>query len=374
MSRLPGAHQHIALVPQWDFLDMLADAAAEEPTFTLRRNAEVDRRCCGTATGSSASVYRDRVTGERHELRADLTVACDGRGSAVRAAAGLRPRSFGVPMDVWWFRLSRRPGRPERRSGPVLPRPLLRDDRPRGLLAVRLPDQQGHRRRAARRGHRGAAATLRRSAALDGRPGRRADLVGRRAPAQRPAGAAAPVVPRRPAADRRRRARHVAGRRGRASTWPWPTRWPRPGCSPRRCGPGHGLSRAQLARVQLRRWWPTALVQGAQRLVHRVVLGPVLADPAAGLAATAETPRPPRRRAGWTAAVPTPPAPLDTLPLPLRLLQRFPVLQGIPARLVAIGPLPEHAPAWARRTPSPDRRHLSPQRDVIAIRGGTPGS
>ena len=41
MSRLPGAHQHIALVPQWDFLDMLADAAAEEPTFTLRRNAEV---------------------------------------------------------------------------------------------------------------------------------------------------------------------------------------------------------------------------------------------------------------------------------------------------------------------------------------------
>ena len=41
MSRLPGAHQHIALVPQWDFLDLLADAAEEEPTFTLRRNAEV---------------------------------------------------------------------------------------------------------------------------------------------------------------------------------------------------------------------------------------------------------------------------------------------------------------------------------------------
>ena len=90
--------------------------------------------------------YRDRVTGERHELRADLTVACDGRGSAVRAAAGLMPRSFGVPMDVWWFRLPRRAGRPDRRRGPVLPRALLRDDRPRGLLAVRLPDQQGHRR------------------------------------------------------------------------------------------------------------------------------------------------------------------------------------------------------------------------------------
>src|SRR4051812_38972110 len=40
LSRLPGTHQHIALVPQWDFLDLMADAAEEEPTFTLRRNAE----------------------------------------------------------------------------------------------------------------------------------------------------------------------------------------------------------------------------------------------------------------------------------------------------------------------------------------------
>ena len=52
------------------------------------------------------AVHRpDRRVG--HELRAALTVACDGRGSAVRAAAGLRPRAFGVPMDVWWFRLPR---------------------------------------------------------------------------------------------------------------------------------------------------------------------------------------------------------------------------------------------------------------------------
>ena len=43
LRRLPGAHQHIALVPQWDFLELLAAASAEEPTFTLRRNAEVTR-------------------------------------------------------------------------------------------------------------------------------------------------------------------------------------------------------------------------------------------------------------------------------------------------------------------------------------------
>ena len=109
--------------------------------------------------------------------------------------------------------------------------------------------------------------------------------------------------------------------------------------------------------MQLRRWWPTALIQGGQRLVHRVVLGRALADPAAALAATAAPATPAstapagmddRRRPAARAA--------DTLPLPLRLLQRFPVLQGIPARLVAIGPLPEHAPDWARRTAAPGRR------------------
>ncbi|MCX6467281.1 MAG: FAD-dependent monooxygenase, partial [Pseudonocardiales bacterium] len=107
LRRLPGAHPHIALVPQWDFLDLLADAAAEEPTFTLVRNAEVTglRREGGRVAGVR---WRDRVSGEEHELAAQVTVAADGRGSAVRAAAGLVPRGFGVPMDVWWFRLPRR--------------------------------------------------------------------------------------------------------------------------------------------------------------------------------------------------------------------------------------------------------------------------
>ena len=46
-------------------------------------------------------------------------------------------------------------------------------------------------------------------------------------------------------------------------------------------------------------------------------------------------------------------APTSSLPLPLRLLRKFPVLQGIPGRVIAIGPLPEHAPAWARRPELP---------------------
>jgi 2-polyprenyl-6-methoxyphenol hydroxylase-like FAD-dependent oxidoreductase len=105
-------------VPQWDFLNMLAEVGAGEPTFTLRFNAEVTGllRERGRIVGVR---YRDRTDGTEHQLRARLTVACDGRGSTVRAAAGLVPRSFGVPIDVWWFRLPRRaaPGTPRVVSG-----------------------------------------------------------------------------------------------------------------------------------------------------------------------------------------------------------------------------------------------------------------
>jgi 2-polyprenyl-6-methoxyphenol hydroxylase-like FAD-dependent oxidoreductase len=111
LTRLPGAHPHIAMVPQWDFLDLVADAAQEEPTFTLRRNAEAFGLLYDGGRVSGVR-YRDRTDGSEHEVRASLTVACDGRGSAVRAAAGLVPRSFGVPIDVWWFRLPRRESDP----------------------------------------------------------------------------------------------------------------------------------------------------------------------------------------------------------------------------------------------------------------------
>src|SRR5271170_7056316 len=108
LRRLPGAHKHIALVPQWDFLELLATAAEEEPTFTLMRRSEVlgpllrDGRVVGVR-------YRS-VDGETREMHATLTVACDGRSSTLRTSMGLTPRSFGAPMDVWWFRLPRRSG------------------------------------------------------------------------------------------------------------------------------------------------------------------------------------------------------------------------------------------------------------------------
>ncbi|HEY2448826.1 MAG TPA: FAD-dependent oxidoreductase [Mycobacterium sp.] len=98
--RLP--HRYIALVPQWDLLDLLAEAGKNEPTFTLRMQTEV--------TGLLRD--GDTITGVRYlgpdgpgELRADLTVGCDGRTSTVRREAGLAAREYPVPFDVGWFRL-----------------------------------------------------------------------------------------------------------------------------------------------------------------------------------------------------------------------------------------------------------------------------
>jgi hypothetical protein len=112
-----------------------------------------------------------------------------------------------------------------------------------------------------------------------------------------------------------------------------------------------------LRRVQLRRWWPTALIQAGQRLAHRRILRPVLA---AGEVGRQEHTADGSHGKGPTTAGPTglndrtgTEAPSASLPLPLRLVRRFPVLQGIPGRVIAIGPLPEHAPDWARRPELP---------------------
>ncbi|MFI9201824.1 FAD-dependent oxidoreductase [Streptomyces sp. NPDC053048] len=104
LRRIPGRHKYIAMVPQWDFLDLLAGAAAEEPSFTLRMSTAFT----GLRTDGAGRVTGVRYTGPdgtAGEIAADLTVACDGRDSAVRAAAGLRPDYFDVPMDVWNVRV-----------------------------------------------------------------------------------------------------------------------------------------------------------------------------------------------------------------------------------------------------------------------------
>lgn len=121
-SLLRGKHRRIYMMPQWDFLELLARKAAECPGFHLEMRAEVtdlwidEGRVVGVAYRSS---------GETRRIRAELTVACDGRGSALRARRGVRPIELGAPMDVLWFRLRRENGDPDETFGVIRPGRML---------------------------------------------------------------------------------------------------------------------------------------------------------------------------------------------------------------------------------------------------------
>ncbi|HXE66225.1 MAG TPA: FAD-dependent oxidoreductase, partial [Rhodanobacteraceae bacterium] len=109
-------YDYLALVPQWDFLDMLADAGRKLPAFDLRmRHAatgliEENGRTLGVRVKSPDGDY---------DLRADLVVACDGRHSTLRESAGFTAREYGAPMDVLWFRMPRSESDPQDTFGIV---------------------------------------------------------------------------------------------------------------------------------------------------------------------------------------------------------------------------------------------------------------
>lgn len=118
-THLPTRCKFLGFMPQWEFLDFLATAAARYPTFRLMMEADVielqqDRN--GRVTGVIARTPDGDIP-----VNASLTVACDGRHSRVRDLAGLLPDSFGAPMDVLWLRLSKRDSDPEHVLFRVLP-------------------------------------------------------------------------------------------------------------------------------------------------------------------------------------------------------------------------------------------------------------
>ena len=343
-TRIPGPHKHLALVPQWDFLDLLASSGRTEPTFDLRMRTE----------GTGLVVENGRVVGVRYrgpdgvagELRADLTVACDGRRSLLREAAGLRSRSFGVPMDVWWFRLPRREGDPEGGVG--------RFAAGAGMVLI----DRGDYFQCAYLIRKGSDATLRGEgiASLHRRVASMVPWLADRVDALRSFDEVSLLDVR---LDRLRRwstagllclgdAAHAMSPVG-----------------------GVGINLAvqdavaaarlleepllggrvrprDLLRVQVRRWAPAALTQAVQRVVHARVIGQVLAGGPA-------------------------PSGADRTPPVVRLLTRFPLLQTIPATAVGIGLLPEHAPRSTRRDgpsrttdPRPERLPTPPPTDQKA--------
>lgn len=103
-------YDYLALIPQWDFLELLAEEARRHPRFELRMRHEVTDLV--VEDGRVAGV-RVRTPEGDTTLRADLVVGTDGRHSTVRDAANLKPVAFGAPMDVLWFRLPRRRDDPD---------------------------------------------------------------------------------------------------------------------------------------------------------------------------------------------------------------------------------------------------------------------
>jgi len=112
--RLKTKAPFIALMPQWDFLNFMAEQGRRYPAFHLRMEAEVTDLMeeAGTITG-----VRARHQGARLEVRARLVIGADGRRSTVRERSGLEVIDFGAPIDVLWFRLSKNPDDPERSLG-----------------------------------------------------------------------------------------------------------------------------------------------------------------------------------------------------------------------------------------------------------------
>ena len=113
-SHLPTHCKFVAFMPQWDFLNFLSNHARRYPGFQLHMEAEV----------TDLLIENGRVVGVKArtpdgplEVRAELVVGADGRSSTVRACAELKVLDFGAPIDVLWFRLSKREGDPPQAFG-----------------------------------------------------------------------------------------------------------------------------------------------------------------------------------------------------------------------------------------------------------------
>jgi 2-polyprenyl-6-methoxyphenol hydroxylase-like FAD-dependent oxidoreductase len=109
-SHLPTRCKFIALMPQWDFLNFVASEARAHATFRLLMQAQVTglRESDGRVRGFVVTTSDGTI-----EIDADLVVGADGRHSEVRAKAGLVVEGLGAPIDVLWMRISRKPTDPE---------------------------------------------------------------------------------------------------------------------------------------------------------------------------------------------------------------------------------------------------------------------
>lgn len=325
-SRLPLRHPYIAMVPQWDLLNLIAAAAAQEPTFTLLTEHEVT----GVVKegGRVVGVEYSSPDGDGQFL-ADLTVACDGRWSTVRQSTNLPSKEFPVGFDVWWYRLPTT----KKTAGSLLPRMK------NGNAAIAIP-REGYLQ-VAHIGRKGTDDALR-AKGIEAFRAQVVALLPEFADSVKSLQSMDDIKHLDVRLDRLRRwhgsgvlcigdAAHAmspVGGVGINLAVQDAVATARLLAKPLTAGE---LSRPEgdraLPRVYRRRIVPTVIVQQMQRLLHSGVVMPAL---------NGKTMTPSKQLSA--------------------VVKRIPALTAIPAFLVGVGPLPEKAPKWARR-PTLNKRH-----------------
>jgi 2-polyprenyl-6-methoxyphenol hydroxylase-like FAD-dependent oxidoreductase len=316
-SHLPTHCKFVALMPQWDFLNFIAGRGKSYPQFHLRMEAEATDLIFenGRVVGMSAKTPEGLI-----EVRADLVVGADGRHSIVREKAELEVMDLGAPIDVLWMRLVRQPDDPVQtlgrfRAGKILvtldrgdywqcayviPKGGFEAIQKRGLQAFRedietvAPFLRG---RTAEWKDWNEIKLL--SVAVDrlriwSRPGLL--CIGDSAHAMSPIGGVGINLAIQDAVAASNILSQPLLDKARLDD--------------------------RLEEVQKRREFPTRMTQGFQVFAHKRFIGPALSSK----------------------------TPIHRLPLPLRLLRRFPVLRRIPARMLGLGFRPEHVRTPASRS------------------------
>jgi len=122
LTHLPTHCKFLGFMPQWEFLNFFSEHGRAYPQFHLMMEAEVtDLIIAGnTVTGVKATIPSGEI-----EVHATVTVGCDGRHSTVRERAGLEVQSLGAPIDVLWFRVSRKSSDPGQVLGRFIPGKIL---------------------------------------------------------------------------------------------------------------------------------------------------------------------------------------------------------------------------------------------------------
>jgi 2-polyprenyl-6-methoxyphenol hydroxylase-like FAD-dependent oxidoreductase len=305
---LPTHCKFVALMPQWDFLDFLARQAKRYPGFHLLMETEAKELI---SDGSRVTGLRAHAPDGDVGIHADLVVGCDGRHSTVREQAGLEVEDIGAPIDVLWFRLSRKDGDTDETTGHI----------EAGQMMVML--NRGDYWQCAYVIPKGGIDTVKR----EGLPAFRERVV-----------SLSPFL-----RDRMAELKSFDDVKLLTVKIDRLRQWHRPGlicigdaahamspvggvginlavqdavaaanilAGPLRAG---SVTRENLAAVQNRRAFPMKIIQRMQVIVQNKLLSPALSG--------TERPKP---------------------PLVMRLIKWFPILRRLPARLVGLGVRPEH--------------------------------